>query len=63
MPVLNFPRELPVTEFEIVIHMIPMGEADAPAVQAFAGHAKRLVALRRDADVFCIWFGRGKGRV
>ena len=52
MPVLNFSRELLRTEFEIVIHMIPMGEADArAAVEAFAGQAKRLVALS-SGDVY-----------
>lgn len=52
MPVLNFPRELLRIEFEIVIHMIPMGEADArAAVEAFAGRTKRLVALS-SGDVY-----------
>ena len=52
MPVLNFPRELLFTEFETVIHMIPMGEADAgAAVKAFSGYAKRLVAVS-SGDVY-----------
>ena len=52
MPVLNFPRDLLRAEFEIVIHMIPMGEADArTAVQTFVGRAQRLVALS-SGDVY-----------
>lgn len=39
-------------EFEIVIHMIPMGEPDArAAVLAFAGHTERLLALS-SGDVY-----------
>lgn len=52
LPVLNFPRNLLRAEFEIVIHMIPMGEADArAAVQAFVGRVGRLVALS-SGDVY-----------
>lgn len=52
IPVLNFPQDLLRAKFEIVIHMIPMGEADArAAVQAFAGRTERLVALS-SGDVY-----------
>lgn len=52
MPVLHFPSELLRNDFDIVIHMIAMGEADArSAVQAFAGHAQRFVALS-SGDVY-----------
>jgi nucleoside-diphosphate-sugar epimerase len=52
MPVLSFPPDLLRADFEIVIHMIPMGEADArAAVQAFTGRAARLVALS-SGDVY-----------
>ena len=45
MPVLTFPRDLLRDEFELVLHMIPMGEADMrAAVQTFTGRAARLVA-------------------
>jgi len=44
-PVLTFPRDLLRDQFELVIHMIPMGEADGrAAVQTFRGRAARLVA-------------------
>jgi len=52
MPVLNFPLDLVRAEFEVVIRMIPMGEADAQAaVRAFAGRTERLVALS-SGDVY-----------
>src|SRR5690349_19546475 len=47
-------------EFEVLIHMIPMGEADARAgVHAFAGRTERLVALS-SGDV-CRAYGRFTG--
>jgi nucleoside-diphosphate-sugar epimerase len=52
VPVLTFPRELLRDQFELVIHMIPMGEADMQAaVQTFTGRATRLVALS-SGDVY-----------
>ena len=52
LPVLSFPAELLRTEFEIVIHMIPMGEADARiAAHTLAGRVQRLVALS-SGDVY-----------
>ncbi len=52
MPVLNFPPELSATRFEVVIHMIMMGEADArAAADAFAGRTQRLVVLS-SGDVY-----------
>jgi nucleoside-diphosphate-sugar epimerase len=52
MPVLSFPEDLLRLPFEIVIHMIPMGEADArAAVQTFAGRTQRLVLLS-SGDVY-----------
>ncbi len=52
MPVLNFPAELLATRFEVVIHMIMMGEADAlAAANAFAGRVQRLVVLS-SGDVY-----------
>ncbi len=52
IPVLKFPDDLLRAEFEIVIHLIPMGEADArAAVRTFAGRAQRLVALS-SGDVY-----------
>jgi len=52
MPVLNFPQDLLHAEFEIVVHMIAMGELDArAAVQAFTGRAERLVAVS-SGDVY-----------
>ena len=45
MPVLTFPHELLRGQFELIIHMIPMGDADMrAAVQTFTGCAARLVA-------------------
>jgi len=52
MPVLEFPSELLRQDFALVIHMIPMGEADTrAAVQAFAGRAGRLAVLS-SGDVY-----------
>ncbi len=48
MPVMEFPEG----EFDVVIHMIAMGEADArAAVKAFAGRAGRLV-VPSSGDVY-----------
>ena len=52
IPVLKFPLDLVRTEFGVVIHMIPMAEADArAAVDAFAGRVERLVVLS-SGDVY-----------
>jgi nucleoside-diphosphate-sugar epimerase len=52
IPVLNFPLDLVRAEFEVVIHMILMGEADARAVvHAFACRTERIVALS-SGDVY-----------
>jgi nucleoside-diphosphate-sugar epimerase len=52
MPVLNLPLDLLRSEFDVVIHMIAMGEGDArAAVQAFTGRAQRLVVLS-SGDVY-----------
>ncbi len=52
MPVLNFPQDLLRREFEIVIHMIAMGELDArAAMQAFTGRVQRMVAVS-SGDVY-----------
>ena len=52
MPVLAFPDELLDAAPDVVVHMIPMGEADArAAVQAFRGRAQRIVALS-SGDVY-----------
>jgi nucleoside-diphosphate-sugar epimerase len=52
MPVLRFPQDLLGAKFEVVIHMIAMGEADTRAcVQSFAGRAQRLVVLS-SGDVY-----------
>lgn len=58
MPVLNFPPELLRSEFfDVVIHMIAMGERDArAAVQALTGRAQRLVVLS-SGDVY-LAYGR-----
>jgi nucleoside-diphosphate-sugar epimerase len=46
MPVLAYPAELFSPLPDVVVHMIPMGEADARAsVQAFRGRTGRLIAL------------------
>lgn len=52
IPVMHFPPDLLNEEFDVVIHMIPMGEADArAAVQAFTGRVLRLVVLS-SGDVY-----------
>jgi nucleoside-diphosphate-sugar epimerase len=52
MPVVAFPPDLLGEQFEIVIHMIPMGEDDArAAARAFTGRAARLVVLS-SGDVY-----------
>jgi nucleoside-diphosphate-sugar epimerase len=52
MPVLSFPDELLAEQFATVVHMIPMGEADArAAVAAFRGRLERFVALS-SGDVY-----------
>ena len=52
MPVREFPAELFHPPPEILIHMIPMGEADTQAaVHAFRGHARRAVWLS-SGDVY-----------
>jgi nucleoside-diphosphate-sugar epimerase len=60
MPVLVFPTELLAPPPDVVLHMTPMGEADArAAVQAFRGRAERLVALS-SGDVY-LAYGRFSG--
>ncbi len=63
MPVRSFPPELtrpPTADLDAVVHMIPMGEADArAAVLAFLERAARLVALS-SGDVYRAW-GRFTG--
>ena len=52
IPVESFPPVLLRGDFDVVVHMIPMGEADAKAaVEAFGGRANRLVALS-SGDVY-----------
>jgi nucleoside-diphosphate-sugar epimerase len=52
IPVIAFPKELLEGAFDVVIHMIAMGEADArAAMQAFRGRAERLVAVS-SGDVY-----------
>lgn len=52
MPVTHFPAELTAERPDVVLHMTAMGEADArAAVNAFAGHAGRIVALS-SGDVY-----------
>ena len=60
MPVLQFPAELLRESFDVVVHMIAMGEADArAAVDAFSGRTGRLVALS-SGDVY-LAYGRFTG--
>jgi nucleoside-diphosphate-sugar epimerase len=60
IPVLRFPPELVREEFEVVINMIAMGEADArAAVQTFADRTGRLVVLS-SGDVYAA-YGRFSG--
>lgn len=59
MPVMAYAKELLELSPHIVVHMIPMGEADArAAMQAFRGIAQRLVALS-SGDVY-LAYGRFK---
>jgi len=52
MPVRTFPPELLRFDFDAVIHIIAMGEADArAAVEAFTGRAQRLIVLS-SGDVY-----------
>lgn len=52
IPVLSFPPDVFHTDFDLVIHMIAMGEADAQAaVEAFSGRAQRILALS-SGDVY-----------
>jgi nucleoside-diphosphate-sugar epimerase len=52
MPVLTFPQDLVRAGFEVVIHMIPTGEADTrAAVHSFTGRAQPLVVLS-SGDVY-----------
>ena len=52
MPVLNFPEDVTQLKPEIVVHMIPMGLADArAALDAFAGIAQRIVGIS-SCDVY-----------
>jgi nucleoside-diphosphate-sugar epimerase len=52
MPVVSFPDELLAERFDIVVHMIAMGESDArAAVQTFRGRVQRLVVLT-SGDVY-----------
>jgi nucleoside-diphosphate-sugar epimerase len=52
MPVRTFPPELLHFDFDAVIHMIAVGEADArAAVEAFTGRAQRLIVLS-SGDVY-----------
>jgi nucleoside-diphosphate-sugar epimerase len=52
IPVLSFPAEVRQRPFDVVIHMIAMGEHDAAAaVHAFRGKAGRLVVLS-SGDVY-----------
>jgi nucleoside-diphosphate-sugar epimerase len=51
-PVMRFPAELTEQDIDVVIHMVPMGEADADAaLQAFSGRAGRIVAIS-SGDVY-----------
>ncbi|MEX2140069.1 MAG: NAD-dependent epimerase/dehydratase family protein [Pirellulales bacterium] len=52
MPVLHFPKAVVDYEPDVLIHMIPMGEADAKAaVEAFRGVARRIIAVS-SCDVY-----------
>jgi nucleoside-diphosphate-sugar epimerase len=52
MPVLHFPQELLSEWFDVVVHMIPMGEGDSrAAMKAFRGRTGRVVALS-SGDVY-----------
>ena len=52
MPILRFPEELRRTDFDVIIHMIAMGQDDTrAAITFFSGHAKQLVLLS-SGDVY-----------
>lgn len=52
IPVLSFPQEVLAEAFDVVVHMIAMGEPDArAAVAAFRGRVGRLVVLS-SGDVY-----------
>jgi len=52
MQVMSFPQDVLNKDFEIVIHMIPMGEADArQAVRAFQNRTGRIIVLS-SGDVY-----------
>jgi nucleoside-diphosphate-sugar epimerase len=60
MPILAFPKQLLRSEFDLVIHTILMGEADArAAVHTFSGRSGRIVALS-SGDVY-LAYGRFTG--
>jgi nucleoside-diphosphate-sugar epimerase len=55
IPVLAFPDALRATELDVVVHMVPIGEADArAAVETFRGRAGRLVAVS-SGDVYAAY--------
>ena len=59
-PVLAFPAEAIAAKPDVVVHMIPMGQADArAAVGAFRGRAARIVAIS-SGDVY-LAYGRFTG--
>ncbi len=50
-PILQFPEAVSATDWDVVIHMVMMGEADGRAVAAFSGRAGRLVMIS-SGDVY-----------
>ncbi|HEY1707854.1 MAG TPA: NAD-dependent epimerase/dehydratase family protein [Rhizomicrobium sp.] len=51
-PITRFPASLTATDWDVVVHMVMMGEADAhAAVRAFSGRAGRLVMIS-SGDVY-----------
>jgi nucleoside-diphosphate-sugar epimerase len=50
-PITRFPDSVTKTDWDVVIHMVLMGEADGHAVEAFAGRAGRLVMIS-SGDVY-----------
>ncbi len=60
MPVRSFPPPHELTDLDAVVHMIPMGQADAhAAVQVFRGRVGRMVAVS-SGDVY-LAYGRFTG--
>ncbi len=60
MPARSFPNKLTQATFDAVVHMIPMGQADAhAAAQAFRGRVGRMVAIS-SGDVY-LAYGRFTG--